>query len=150
MHDGSGDAPVESIHSAAASAHISHAVIATYAERERISFAAALRAAAAGQDIPLLNPRSRNAISGFVAMLDELHQAVERGDEVGDILDQVLDVTGYRAELEASDDPQDASRLDNLTELITWHPASDVAKPYPPRNASSTVLDPTSKPEHTQ
>jgi len=38
----------------------------------------------------------------------------------------------------------------NLTELITWHPASDVAKPYPPRNASSTVLDPTSKPEHTQ
>jgi hypothetical protein len=31
MHDGPGDAPVESIHSAAASAHISHAVIATYA-----------------------------------------------------------------------------------------------------------------------
>ena len=31
MNEGPGAAPVESIHSAAASAHISHAVIATYA-----------------------------------------------------------------------------------------------------------------------
>jgi DNA helicase II / ATP-dependent DNA helicase PcrA len=94
------------------------ACVSAHAEQQRIGFATALREAAAGK-VALLNPRSRNAISGFVAMLDELHQAVERGDEVGDILDQVLDVTGYRAELEASDDPQDASRLDNLTELIT-------------------------------
>ncbi|MFC0544476.1 DNA helicase PcrA [Kutzneria chonburiensis] len=94
------------------------ACVSAHAEQQRIGFATALREAAAGK-VALLNPRSRNAISGFVAMLDELHQAVERGDEVGDILDQVLDVTGYRGELEASDDPQDASRLDNLTELIT-------------------------------
>jgi DNA helicase-2/ATP-dependent DNA helicase PcrA len=94
------------------------ACVSAHAEQQRIGFATALREAAAGK-VALLNPRSRNAISGFVAMLDELHQAVERGDDVGDILDQVLDVTGYRAELEASDDPQDASRLDNLTELIT-------------------------------
>jgi DNA helicase-2/ATP-dependent DNA helicase PcrA len=94
------------------------ACVSAHAEQQRIGFATALREAAAGK-VALLNPRSRNAISGFVIMLDELHQAVERGDEVGDILDQVLDVTGYRGELEASDDPQDASRLDNLTELIT-------------------------------
>ena len=94
------------------------ACVSAHAEQQRIGFATALREAAAGK-VSLLNPRSRNAISGFVTMLDELHQAVERGDEVGDILDQVLEVTGYRGELEASDDPQDASRLDNLTELIT-------------------------------
>ncbi|GAA3433544.1 DNA helicase PcrA [Kutzneria kofuensis] len=94
------------------------ACVSAHAEQQRIGFATALREAAAGK-VALLNPRSRNAISGFVAMLDELHQAVERGDDVGDILEQVLDVTGYRAELEASDDPQDASRLDNLTELVT-------------------------------
>src|SRR5690606_29119279 len=36
-----------------------------------------------------------------------------------DILEAVLDRTGYRAELEESDDPQDATRVDNLTELVT-------------------------------
>ncbi|MDT7711384.1 MAG: ATP-dependent helicase UvrD/PcrA, partial [Pseudonocardiales bacterium] len=95
------------------------AVVATYAERERISFAAALRAAAAGQDIPLLNPRSRNAITAFVVMMDELREKVVAGEEVADVLDAVLERTGYRAELDASEDPQDGSRLDNLTELVT-------------------------------
>ncbi len=95
------------------------AVLATHAERERISFAAALRAAAAGQDIPLLNPRSRNAITAFVALMDELREKVVAGGEVAEILEAVLERTGYRAELDASDDPQDGSRLDNLTELVT-------------------------------
>jgi DNA helicase-2/ATP-dependent DNA helicase PcrA len=94
------------------------AVIATYAERERISFAAALRAAAAGQDIPLLNPRSRNAITAFVALLDELGDKAANA-EVADVLEAVLERTGYRAELDASDDVQDGSRLDNLAELVT-------------------------------
>jgi len=94
------------------------AVIATYAERERISFAAALRVAAAGQDIPLLNPRSRNAITAFVVLLDELREKAA-GAEVAEVLDAVLDRTGYRAELDVSEDPQDGSRLDNLNELIT-------------------------------
>ncbi|HET9255240.1 MAG TPA: DNA helicase PcrA [Pseudonocardiaceae bacterium] len=95
------------------------AVIATYAERERISFAAALRAAAADVDIPLLNPRSRNAITAFVVLLDELREKVLAGDEVAEILEAVLERTGYRAELDTSEDPQDGTRLDNLTELVT-------------------------------
>ena len=95
------------------------AVLATYAERERISFAAALRAAAAGHDIPLLNPRSRNAITAFVVLLDELREKLSTDSDVSDVLDAVLERTGYRAELDASDDLQDGSRLDNLTELVT-------------------------------
>ncbi|MGA8519820.1 MAG: 3'-5' exonuclease, partial [Pseudonocardiaceae bacterium] len=95
------------------------AVVATYAEREQISFAAALRAAAAGQEIPLLNPRSRNAITAFVVLTDELREKVAAGEEVAEILEAVLERTGYRAELDASEDPQDGSRLDNLTELVT-------------------------------
>jgi DNA helicase II / ATP-dependent DNA helicase PcrA len=94
------------------------AVVATHAERQRISFAAALRDAVAG-DVPLLNPRSRNAITGFVEMVDELRLMVESGQEVAEITEAVIEKTGYRAELEASDDPQDAGRLDNLTELVT-------------------------------
>ncbi len=95
------------------------AVVAVHAEREQISFAAALRAAAAGQDIPLLNPRSRNAITAFVVLMDELREKVTAGAEVAEILEAVLDRTGYRDELDASEDPQDGSRLDNLTELVT-------------------------------
>ncbi|MGH3610193.1 MAG: UvrD-helicase domain-containing protein, partial [Pseudonocardiaceae bacterium] len=95
------------------------AVLATYAEREQISFAAALRAAAAGQEIPLLNPRSRNAITAFVVLMDELREKVTAGEEVAEVLEAVLERTGYRAELDASEDPQDGSRLDNLTELVT-------------------------------
>ena len=94
------------------------AVVATYAERQRISFAAALRAAAAGQDIPLLNPRSRNAITAFVTLMDELREKAA-GAEVAEVLEAVLERTGYRAELDASEDLQDGSRLDNLAELVT-------------------------------
>ncbi|HET6504062.1 MAG TPA: DNA helicase PcrA [Amycolatopsis sp.] len=94
------------------------AVVAGHAEQERISFAAALRNAVEGR-VPLLNPRSARAISGFVELLDGLVELADDGAEVADILEAVLDRTGYRAELEESEDPQDASRVDNLTELVT-------------------------------
>ncbi|GAA4620443.1 UvrD-helicase domain-containing protein [Saccharopolyspora hordei] len=93
------------------------AVVAVHAEQERISFAQALRDAAEGR-VSLLNTRARNAISGFVALLDELHEVAAKSD-VAETLEQVLERTGYRAELEASDDPQDATRVENLTELVT-------------------------------
>jgi DNA helicase-2/ATP-dependent DNA helicase PcrA len=94
------------------------AVIATHAERDRISFNAALREAVEGR-VPLLNPRSAKAITGFAELLDGLQALAEEGVEAADILEAVLDRTGYRAELEESDDPQDASRVENLTELVT-------------------------------
>ncbi|MGP4015443.1 UvrD-helicase domain-containing protein [Saccharopolyspora sp. 5N708] len=93
------------------------AVVAVHAEQERITFAAALRQAAAGE-VALLNTRSRKAIAGFVALLDELQEVAAQAD-VAEILETVLERTGYRAELEASDDPQDATRVENLTELVT-------------------------------
>ncbi|WP_275291703.1 DNA helicase PcrA [Amycolatopsis sp. La24] len=94
------------------------AVVATHAERERISFWAALRDAV-DDKVALLNPRSAKAITGFVTLLDELQEMASSGTEVHDLLEAVLERTGYRAELEESDDPQDASRVENLTELVT-------------------------------
>src|SRR6478672_2769724 len=67
----------------------------------------------------ILNPRSRNAITAFVVLIDELREKVSAGEEVAEVLEAVLERTGYRAELDASEDPQDGSRLDNLTELVT-------------------------------
>lgn len=105
------------------------ACVSTHADRERISFNAALREAVEDK-VAMLNPRSRNAIVGFVELIDDLRGLVTDGHEVGDILDAVLERTGYRAELEASDDPQDATRVDNLNELVTV--AREFANEAPP------------------
>jgi DNA helicase-2/ATP-dependent DNA helicase PcrA len=105
------------------------ACVATYADRERVSFNDALRAAVEDK-VPMLNPRSRNAIAGFVELLDDLRGLVTDGHEVAEILEAVLDRTGYRAELEASEDPQDATRVDNLNELVTV--AREFANEPPP------------------
>ena len=44
---------------------------------------------------------------------------VDDGHDVAEVLEAVLERTGYRAELEESEDPQDATRVENLNELVT-------------------------------
>ena len=92
------------------------ACVAVYAESVDCTFAEALNAAAAGR-VPLLNSRSEKAIAGFVTVLDDLRGCLD--GELGDLVEAVLDRTGYRAELESSNDPQDLARLDNLNELVS-------------------------------
>jgi DNA helicase-2/ATP-dependent DNA helicase PcrA len=92
------------------------ACVAVYAENTGASFADALDAAAEGK-VPMLNSRSVKAIAGFVEMLDELRGRLD-GD-LGELVEAVLERTGYRAELESSSDPQDLARLDNLNELVS-------------------------------
>ena len=95
-------------------------LIATYADRERISFAAALRVAAEEPEkIPGLVTRSQRCIAAFVRLLDELDELVQRGEPTAELLEAVYARTGYAAELEVSEDPQDASRRENLAELVT-------------------------------
>ncbi|WP_028926699.1 DNA helicase PcrA [Pseudonocardia acaciae] len=92
--------------------------VALHAERHRISFATALRRAAEGE-VNTLATRSQRAIQGFVDLLDELRERVVDGEPVADLLESVLARTGYAAELEESEDPQDESRRENLSELVT-------------------------------
>lgn len=92
------------------------ACVAVYAENTGGSFNDALQAAAEGK-VPMLNTRSEKAIAGFVAMLDELRGGLD--GELGELVEAVLDRTGYRTELESSSDPQDLARLDNLNELVS-------------------------------
>ncbi len=97
------------------------ACVAVYAEQKGTSFAAALRAAAEGT-VPLLNTRSQKAIAAFLELIDGI-RAVGESDggffDVGEMVEAILDRTGYRYELEASNDPQDGARLDNLNELVS-------------------------------
>ncbi|MET0898957.1 MAG: DNA helicase PcrA [Mycobacterium sp.] len=92
------------------------ACVAVYAENTGATFNDALQAAAEGR-VPMLNTRSEKAIAAFVQLLDRLR--VKLGDELGDLVEAVLDQSGYRSELEASNDPQDLARLDNLNELVS-------------------------------
>jgi DNA helicase-2/ATP-dependent DNA helicase PcrA len=90
--------------------------VAVYAENTGSSFNDALQAAAEGK-VPMLNSRSQKAIAGFVELLDDLRGRLD--GELGELVDAVLDRTGYRTELESSTDPQDLARLDNLNELVS-------------------------------
>jgi DNA helicase II / ATP-dependent DNA helicase PcrA len=92
------------------------ACVAVYAENTGSSFADALEAAADGK-VPMLNTRSAKAIASFVEMLDELRGRLDA--PLGELVEAVLERTGYRAELESSSDPQDLARLDNLNELVS-------------------------------
>ncbi len=92
------------------------ACVAVYAENTGASFNDALQAAAEGK-VPMLNTRSEKAIAGFVAMLDDLRSRLD--GELGELVEAVLDKTGYRTELEYSSDPQDLARLDNLNEFVS-------------------------------
>jgi DNA helicase-2/ATP-dependent DNA helicase PcrA len=92
------------------------ACVAVHSENTGSTFAGSLTAAAEGL-VPMLNTRSEKAIAGFVELLDELRGRLD--DELGDLVEAVLDRTGYRRELESSNDPQDLARLDNLNELVS-------------------------------
>jgi ATP-dependent DNA helicase UvrD/PcrA len=92
------------------------ACVAVYAENTGSSFADALQAAAEGK-VPMLNTRAEKAIAGFVELLDDLRGRLD--DDLGDLVESVLDRTGYRRELESSTDPQQLARLDNLNELVS-------------------------------
>jgi DNA helicase-2/ATP-dependent DNA helicase PcrA len=92
------------------------ACVAVYAENAGLSFGQALQAAAEGK-VPLLNSRSEKAIAVFTEMLAELRGKLD--EELGHLVEAVLDRTGYRRELESSSDPQDLARLDNLNELVS-------------------------------
>jgi DNA helicase-2/ATP-dependent DNA helicase PcrA len=108
------------------------ACVAVYAENTGAGFADALVAAAEGK-VPMLNSRAEKAISGFVELLDELRGGLD--DDLGDLVESVLERTGYRRELESSTDPQELARLDNLNELVS------VAHEFSIDQANTAALD---------
>ena len=88
--------------------------IESFAQRERISFGAALDRA---QEIPGLATRSLTQVVAFAQLLADLRTLVESGAGPATVLQAALEQTGYIAELQASHDPQDETRLENLAEL---------------------------------
>ncbi len=91
------------------------ACVNALAEGEGLTFWEALRRA---EHAPGLATRSLTQIRGFVDMVEELQSMVDAGERPDVVLESVLARSGYLTSLEDSDDPQDATRLENLAELV--------------------------------
>ena len=91
------------------------ACLEAFASRERIGFSDALRRC---DEVTTLATRSAKAVREFADLMDELRTLVQGGMPPAEVLEAVLDRTGYLAELSASVDPQDESRVENLSELV--------------------------------
>ncbi|MFJ8588176.1 DNA helicase PcrA [Streptomyces sp. NPDC093595] len=90
------------------------AMIEALALREKITFPQALRRV---DEAYGMAARSANAVKRFNTLLDELRTIAESGAGPAVVLEAVLERTGYLAELQASTDPQDETRIENLQEL---------------------------------
>ncbi|HTJ70833.1 MAG TPA: DNA helicase PcrA [Actinospica sp.] len=91
------------------------AMLDALADRERISFGAAVDRA---DEAYGLAARSLNAVKGFAALMAGLREKVADGAGPAEVLEAILERTGYLAELQESTDPQDESRAENLQELV--------------------------------
>ncbi|MEV6151214.1 DNA helicase PcrA [Nonomuraea sp. NPDC052129] len=107
------------------------AMLEALSSRERISFWDALRRA---DEAYGMATRSLNAVREFVAMIEGMIGKAE-GMPPSALAEEILVATGYRAELEASEDPQDESRLENLNELIS------VASEFEEANPEGTLVE---------
>ena len=108
------------------------ACVAALAQRDRISFAAAL---ARPDDAPGLATRSAKAIASFNELMTGLRAEAAAGLPVADLAEAILDRSGYLAELEASTDLQDASRIENLNEMVS------VAREFDAQRPDGTLAD---------
>ncbi|MEU6826799.1 ATP-dependent DNA helicase [Streptomyces atriruber] len=90
------------------------AMIDALSQREKISFPQALRRV---DEAYGMAARSTNAVKRFNTLMEELRTIVESGAGPAVVLEAVLERTGYLAELQASTDPQDETRIENLQEL---------------------------------
>jgi DNA helicase-2/ATP-dependent DNA helicase PcrA len=84
------------------------------ARAERLPLVEAARVLCAGDQ---LRPAARNALAGFVAALDRWRAQAE-GIEHTDLVQIVLDESGYTAMWQADRSPDAAGRLENLKELV--------------------------------
>src|SRR6185312_10927771 len=90
------------------------AMIDALSQREKITFPQALRRV---DEAYGMAARSANAVKRFNVLMEELRTVVDSGAGPAVVLEAVIERTGYLAELQASTDPQDETRIENLQEL---------------------------------
>ncbi len=105
--------------------------VSSFASGLGVSFGAALRRV---DEVPGLAPRSRAAIEAFSRLMDDFRAlALDNGPAA--VLDQIAEGSGMLATLRASDDPQDASRVENIMELVA------VGREFTEENPEGTIVE---------
>ncbi|MFP5417114.1 MAG: UvrD-helicase domain-containing protein [Actinomycetes bacterium] len=92
------------------------ALVDAFAAEHRIPFGEALDRVA---EIAGLAPRSAKQLGGFAAMMAEHRAMVAEGVSADRVLASILNASGYLDELQASTDPQDQTRLENVIEFVS-------------------------------
>jgi DNA helicase II / ATP-dependent DNA helicase PcrA len=90
--------------------------------------------------VPGLATRSASAISGFNDLVGELREQASSGGPVAELVEAVLDKTGYQLALETSEDLQDVTRVENLQEMVSVVREFDGSRPNETR-ADGTLAD---------
>ena len=108
------------------------AMVEAFGQRERIGFSAALERAA---EAPGVATRSLASITAFTTLMANLRTIVESGADAATVLQAILEQSGYLAELQASTDPQDETRVENLAEL------ESVAQEFATANPEGSLAD---------
>ncbi|WP_027341723.1 DNA helicase PcrA [Hamadaea tsunoensis] len=103
------------------------ACVEALASRDRISFGSALRRAS---EAPGISTRAANSIREFVQLMDDARDKATAAPPE-EVLELLLTGSGYLTELEASIDPQDEGRVENLQELVS------VAREYTERTQAA-------------
>jgi DNA helicase-2/ATP-dependent DNA helicase PcrA len=68
--------------------------------------------------VPSLTARARTSISKFIVLMDNL-QIMKEKLTVSELISVILEETGYMKELQASNEVEDESRIENLKELVS-------------------------------
>ncbi len=107
------------------------ASVGAFAQRERITFAQAL---ARADDVPDMASRSLNAITEFNRLIGGLRE-LTKDNPPSAVAEEVLERTGYLAQLKATGEHQDEGRIENLYELI------EVAREFENGNPGGTLVE---------
>jgi DNA helicase-2/ATP-dependent DNA helicase PcrA len=108
--------------------------IAELARRDESSF----RQALLKTDSLSLGPKLTATLNSFSKLLNDL-DAMSVEAKIADVLSAALNLSGYRANLEDSRDPQDEARLDNLDALIGQ--VSEYQRQYPEATIAEYLAD---------
>ena len=108
--------------------------IAELARRDESSF----RQALLKTDSLSLGPKLTAALNSFSKLLNDL-DAMSVEAKIAEVLSAALNLSGYRANLEDSRDPQDEARLDNLDALIGQ--VSEYQRQYPEATIAEYLAD---------
>ncbi len=108
--------------------------IAELARRDESSFQQALLKT----DSLSLGPKLTTALNSFSKLLNDL-DAMSVEAKIAEVLSAALNLSGYRANLEDSRDPQDEARLDNLDALIGQ--VSEYQRQYPEATIAEYLAD---------